>query len=77
MWVIVAVSLALSGDAPKLKIVPGAEYQTEAECKKAAHFRASFDDEGGGVDFAVCMPKDSVQIGRADVPTDKPAEKKD
>ena len=75
MWVIVAVSLALSGDTPKLKIIPGQEYQTEAECTKAAHFRASVDSEGGGLEFAVCMPKDSVQIGRAD--SDKPAEKKD
>jgi len=69
MWVIVAVSLALSGDAPKLKIIPGQEFATEAECNKAAHFRANFDSDGGGVDFAVCMPKDRVQIGRAD--TDK------
>jgi len=71
MWVIVAVSLGLSGDAPKLKIIPGAEFQTEAECVKASHFRASFDADGGGLDFAVCMPKDRVQIGRAD--SDKPA----
>ena len=75
MWVIVAVSLALSGDTPKLKIIPGPEYQTEAECVKAVHFRASFDSEGGDVAFSVCMPKDSVQIGRAE--TDKPADKKD
>jgi hypothetical protein len=75
MWVIVAVSLALSGDTPKLKVIPGPEYKTEAECIKASHFRASFDHDGGGLDFAVCMPKDSVQIGRAD--TDKPAEKSD
>jgi hypothetical protein len=75
MWVIVAVSLAVSGDAPKLKIIPGQEFQTEAECTKAAHFRASVDSDGGGLEFAVCMPKDNVQIGRAD--SDKPAEKKD
>jgi hypothetical protein len=73
MWVIVAVSLAVSGDMPKLKIIPGPEYQTEAECTKAAHFRASFDSDGGSLKFAVCMPKDSVQIGRAE--SDKPAEK--
>jgi hypothetical protein len=73
MWVIVAVSLALSGDAPKLKIIPGAEYKTEAECIKASHFRASFDSEGGGLDFAMCMPKDQVQIGKAE--PEKPAEK--
>jgi hypothetical protein len=74
MWVIVAVSLGLS-DNPKLKIVPGPEFQTEAECEKAAHFHASFDSQGGGFEFTVCMPKDSVQIGRAE--SDKPAEKKD
>jgi hypothetical protein len=71
MWVIVAVSLGLSGDAPKLKIIPGPEYQTEAECTKAAHFHASFDSQGGGVEFSVCMPKDQVQIGRADEQADK------
>jgi hypothetical protein len=75
MWVIVAVSLAVSGDMPKLKIIPGQEFQTEAECTKAAHFRASVDSSGSGVEFAVCMPKDSVQIGRAE--PEKPAEKKD
>ena len=73
MWVIVAVSLAVSGDMPKLKIIPGQEYQTEAECTKAAHFRASFDSDGGGLDFAVCVRKDQVQIGRSE--SDKPAEK--
>ena len=76
MWVIVAVTLGLSGDTPKLKIIPGPEYQTEAECTKATHFRASFDSEGGGVEFAVCMPKDSVQIGRGEASAEKPSEKK-
>ena len=75
MWVIVAVTLAVSGDMPKLTIIPGQEFQTEAECTKAAHFKASFDSGGGGVEFAVCMPKDSVQIGRAE--PEKPAEIKD
>jgi hypothetical protein len=73
MWVIVAVSLALSGDSPKLKIIPGSEYKTEAECMKAVHFRANVDSDGGGLDFALCMPKDQVQIGRED--SDKTAEK--
>jgi hypothetical protein len=77
MWVIVAVSLALSGDTPKLKIIPGPEYQSEAECNKAAKFHASFDSQGGGVEFSVCMPKDSVQIGREEAAAEKPAEKND
>jgi len=75
MWVIVAFSLAVSGDSPKLKILPGKEFATEAECTKAMHARASFDSEGGGVEFTICMPKDSIEIGRADA--DKSTEKKD
>jgi len=75
MWVIVVFSLAVSGDAPKLKILPGQEFATEAECVKAAHVHASLDSQGGGVEFTVCMPKDSIQIGRTD--SDKSTEKKD
>jgi len=63
MWIIVAVSLTL-GDAPKLSVVPGAEYQTEAECARAVQVKAQFDTRGGGIDFGICMPKDSVQIGK-------------
>jgi hypothetical protein len=62
MWVIVAVSLTV-GDAPKLTIVPGAEFQSESECVRATRVHADFDSQGGGLHFTVCLPKDSVQIG--------------
>ena len=62
MWVIVAVTLGLAG-LPKLSIMPGPEYQTEAECVQATHVRANFDSERRNIAFSVCMPKDSVQIG--------------
>ena len=75
MWVIVAFSLAVSGDSPKLKILPGKEFASEAECVKAVHARASFDSEGGGIEFTVCMPKDSIEIGR--VEADKSTDNKD
>jgi len=65
MWVIVAVTLAFSG-APKLAIVPGPEFPTEAACVKATHVRGNFDSEHadqGKLAFSFCVPKDSVQIG--------------
>jgi hypothetical protein len=64
MWVIVAVSLGLS-DTPKLSIVPGPEFKSEAECVKATRVKGRFDSEkaGGGLEFSLCVPKDSVQIG--------------
>ena len=62
MWVIVAVTLGLTGQ-PKLSIIPGSEYQTEAECVRATHVRANFDSDRRDIAFSVCMPKDSVQIG--------------
>jgi hypothetical protein len=64
MWVIVAVTLGFA-DTPKLKVVPGPEFQTKDECLKAVQFKANFDAKGGNLDFAVCVPKDSVQIGQA------------
>jgi hypothetical protein len=64
MWVIVAISLGVGGDTPKLKIVPGQEYRTEAECRQATQFHGSFDSNGGNLAFSVCVPKGSVQIGR-------------
>ena len=65
MWVIVAVTLAFSGE-PKLSIVPGAEFPTEAACVKETHVRAKFDSDHadqGRLAFSFCVPKDSVQIG--------------
>jgi hypothetical protein len=35
MWVIVAVTLGFSGE-PKLSVVPGPEFQTEAACVRPA-----------------------------------------
>jgi hypothetical protein len=65
MWVIVAVSLGFS-DTPKLSIVPGPEFKTEAECVQATRVKGHFDSEngGGGLQFSFCVPKDSVQIGK-------------
>jgi hypothetical protein len=72
MWVIVAVSLGL-GDTPKLAIVPGPEFKTEAECVQATRVKGHFDsDKGGGaLEFSFCVPKDSVQIGKASPDADK------
>jgi hypothetical protein len=75
MWVIVAVTLGFSGE-PKLAIVPGPEYPTEAACVKATRVRANFDSEHADqskLAFSFCVPKDSVQIGARsgpDVPKD-------
>lgn len=71
MWVIVAMNLAF-GDTPKVTVMPGAEYQTKDECIRAAHVHADFNSEQGGVRFSFCVPKDSVQIGRAEPHGDKP-----
>ena len=74
MWVIVAVTLGFSGD-PKLAIVPGPEYETEAECVKATHVRGNFDSdhaENSKLAFSFCVPKDSVQIGP---PSEKKSER--
>jgi hypothetical protein len=65
MWVIVAVTLGFSGE-PKLAIVPGPEFPTEAECVKATRVRGNFDSERveqSKLAFSFCVPKDSVQIG--------------
>jgi hypothetical protein len=62
MWVIVAVTLAFA-DEPKLTVVPGAEFASEAECVKATRVQANFDGGRGGLNFSFCVPKDSVQIG--------------
>jgi len=63
MWVIVAMSLAFS-DAPKLTVVPGPEFKTEAECIRAVKVRGGFDSQGGGLEFSVCVPKDSLSLGQ-------------
>jgi hypothetical protein len=57
------VNLAF-GDGPNLAIVPGPEFQSEAECVKATRVQANFDSQRGGVNFSICVPKDSVQIGK-------------
>ena len=62
MWVIVAVTLGLTGE-PKLTVLQGAEYQTEAECVNATHVSANFDSDRKDIAFSFCMRKDSVQIG--------------
>jgi len=63
MWVIVAMHLAF-GDTPKMTVLPGPEFQTEAECVKATRARADLDSQKGRVEFSICVPKGSVQIGR-------------
>jgi hypothetical protein len=67
MWVIVAVNLAF-GDAPKLAVVPGPEFQTEADCVRATRVQGGYDSQkgSGGLAFSFCVPKGSVQIGPAD-----------
>jgi hypothetical protein len=65
MWVIVAVTLGFSGE-PKLAIVPGPEYPTEAACVKATRVHGNFDSdhaENSKLGFSFCVRKDSVQIG--------------
>jgi hypothetical protein len=65
MWVIVAVTLTFSGE-PKLAIVPGPEFPTEAACVEATHARANFDSDHadqGKLAFSFCVPKGSVQLG--------------
>jgi hypothetical protein len=65
MWVIVAVTLGFSGE-PKLSIIPGPEFPTEAACVKETRVRANFDSDHadqGKLAFSFCVPKDSVQIG--------------
>ncbi len=78
MWVIVAVTLAFSGE-PKLSIVPGAEFPTEDACVNATHVRANFDSEHADqskLAFSFCVRKDSVQIGpSAGADSEKKSEK--
>jgi hypothetical protein len=64
MWVIVAVNLAF-GDAPKLAVIPGPEFQTEADCVRATRVKGGYDSQSGsgGFAFSFCVPKGSVQIG--------------
>lgn len=62
MWVIVAVTLGLTAE-PKLAVVPGAEYPTEAECVRATSVHANLDSDKRDVAFSFCVRKDTVQIG--------------
>ena len=78
MWIIVAVTMSFSG-APKLAVLPGAEFPTEEACVKATHVKGNFDSEHadqGKLAFSFCVPKDSVQIGaraQAGAPNDSEA----
>jgi hypothetical protein len=69
VWVIVAVTLGFS-DTPKLTLIPGPEFATEADCVRATHAKGQFDSEkgGGSLEFSFCVPKDSVQIGQPSGP---------
>jgi len=71
MWVIVAMNLAFS-DAPKLTVVPGPEFKTEAECIQAVKVRGGFDSQGGGLEFSVCVPKGSVRRAAGNCKMAKP-----
>ena len=62
MWVIVAVTLGFSGE-PKLSVVAGPEFPTEAACVRATRVHANFDSERRDLAFSFCVKKDSVQIG--------------
>jgi hypothetical protein len=64
MWVIVAMNLAVLGDAPKLTVLPGPEFQSEAECVRAVRVHGGFDSQGAGLEFSFCVPKGSLQIGQ-------------
>jgi hypothetical protein len=78
MWVIVAVTLGLSG-TPKLTLLPGPEFPTEADCVKATRVHANYDSQdaqGGSIAFSFCVPKGSVQIGQASPEPSKPDEGK-
>jgi hypothetical protein len=68
MWVIVAMTLGLTGD-PKLTVVSGAEYKTEQDCVRATKVHADFDSDHREIAFSFCMRKESVQIG-APAPSD-------
>jgi hypothetical protein len=63
MWVIVAVNLAF-GDMPKLTVLPGPEFQTKAQCIDASRVRADLNGQKGSIEFSMCVPKGSVQIGQ-------------
>ena len=71
MWVIIAMNLAFS-DTPKLTVVPGPEFKTEAECVRAVKVRGGFDSQSGGVEFSVCVPKGSIQLGQSGLESGKP-----
>jgi len=65
MWVIVAMTIGLGGD-PRLSVVPGPEFQTEADCVRATHVRGNVDTdhaEDSKIAFSFCVPKGSVRIG--------------
>jgi hypothetical protein len=76
MWVIVAMTLSFGGE-PKLSVVPGPEFPSEAACVRATRVRGNFDSERAErsrVGFSFCVPKGSVQIGG---PAGADAEKND
>jgi hypothetical protein len=61
MWVIVAVVLAVGG-TPKVTLIPGPEFATQADCVRATGIKGGFDRRGGGIGFSFCVPKDSFEI---------------
>ena len=64
MWVIVAVTLSFGGTT-KMTVVQGREYDTKDECLQDVRVRGNFDSQaGGGLDFSICVPKGSVQLGQ-------------
>ena len=68
MWIIVAMTIGLGGD-PRLTVVPGPEFHTEADCVRATHVRGNVDTdhaEHSKIAFSFCVPKGSVKVGAAD-----------
>jgi hypothetical protein len=65
MWVIVAVTLSFGGTT-KMTVVQGREYDTKDECLQAVRVRGNFDSQAGGgdLDFSICVPKGSVELGQ-------------
>jgi hypothetical protein len=64
MWVIVAVTLSFGGTT-KMTVIQGREYDTKDECLQDVRVRGNFDSQagGGGLDFSICVPKGSLQLG--------------
>ncbi len=61
MWVIVALVLTVGG-SPKVTLIPGPEFATEADCVRATGMKGGFDRNGGGIGFSFCVPKGSFEV---------------